>query len=102
MVILVKKLWKKIEITRKKQLFLLLLMMIITSFMEVAGLGAVVPFLAVVTSPDAVFKHSLAQPIISGFELNQPQDLLLPVTILFIVTTILAGNARVSLLWMQI
>ncbi len=97
----VTKLWKKIAAARKRQLMLLFTMMLLTSCLEVAGIGAVLPFLAVITSPNTVFEHSLAQPIITALNLATPRDLLPPLTILFIVVTILAGSARVSLLWIQ-
>jgi ATP-binding cassette, subfamily B, bacterial PglK len=95
------RLWPHIAPRRKKQLVLLLFVMIFASFAEVISIGAVLPFLGVLTEPEKVFNHELAQPIINLLKLAQPRDLLLPLTLLFIVAAIVSGAARLLLLWLQ-
>jgi ATP-binding cassette subfamily B protein len=75
--------------------------MIIASFAEVISIGAVLPFLGVLTSPEKIFAHYLAQPFIQFFRIQSAQDLLLPFTLLFITAAICAGLARIALLWVQ-
>jgi ATP-binding cassette subfamily B protein len=75
--------------------------MIITSISEVVSLGAVLPFLSVLTSPERVFEHTLAQPIIQALDLSEPQQLLLPLTIAFSVAAMFSGIMRLTLLWAQ-
>jgi ATP-binding cassette subfamily B protein len=76
--------------------------MIITSFAEVLSIGAVLPFLGVLTSPEKIFVHDLAQPFIQLLQIQSPQELLLPLTLVFIMAAIFAGFARIALLWTQI
>jgi ABC-type bacteriocin/lantibiotic exporter with double-glycine peptidase domain len=95
------RLWQHIAPRRKKQLGLLLLVMIVASFAEVISIGAVLPFLGVLTAPEKVFNHELAQPIINLLNLTQPQDLLLPLTLLFIAAAIVSAATRLLLLWLQ-
>jgi len=52
--------------------------MIAASFAEVVSIGAVLPFLAVLTMPTRVFEHPLAQPYIAAFGITAAQQLLLP------------------------
>jgi len=78
---------------------LLLVLMVATSVAEMAGVGAVLPFLGVLTSPEHVFGHPLAQPLIHLLDLRKPQDLLFPMTILFGVAVLMAGVMRLLLLW---
>jgi ATP-binding cassette, subfamily B, bacterial PglK len=79
----------------------LLLVMIFASFAEVISIGAVLPFLGALTAPEALFNHALAQPLVSSLNLTQPQDLLLPLTALFIFAAIISAAIRVLLLWLQ-
>lgn len=95
------RLWSHIAPRRKKQLGVLLLVIIFASFAEVISIGAVLPFLGVLTAPEKVFSHELAQPIISLFNLTRPQDLLQPLTALFIAAAIVSGASRLLLLWLQ-
>ena len=75
--------------------------MVITSFAEVLSIGAVLPFLGVLTAPERVFALDLAQPFITLLQIESAQDLLLPFTLIFITTAGLTGLARVALLWAQ-
>ena len=78
---------------------LLFLLMIAASLAEVFSIGVVVPFLAVLTAPDQVFAHPMAQPLIQILGINESKELLLPLTIIFAIGAILAGVMRISLLW---
>jgi ABC-type bacteriocin/lantibiotic exporter with double-glycine peptidase domain len=73
--------------------------MIFVSFAEILSLGSVLPFLAVLTSPDRIFDHPNAQPFIRIMGLVSADQLLLPVTVAFGIAAILAGAMRCALLW---
>ena len=75
--------------------------MILASFAEVVSIGAVLPFLGVLTAPDTIFSHPIAQPLIQLFNITEPKQLLLPLTIIFAITALLAGAMRILLLWAQ-
>ena len=92
------RLWKQIARRRKKQLGLIFVLMIISSFAEVISIGAVIPFIGVLANPEAVFDHELAQPTIEFLGLSEPRDLLLPLTLAFISAAILASIMRIFLL----
>ena len=53
---LLKRLWHHISPRRRGQFGLLLILMIGASFAEILSIGAVLPFLAVLTAPERVFK----------------------------------------------
>lgn len=97
----IRQLWRHLLPRRKKQLAILLLLMIICSFAEVLSIGAVLPFLGALTSPEKIFTNDLAQPYIQLFKVQAAQDLLLPFTLIFITAAIFAGVARIALLWVQ-
>ena len=75
--------------------------MIIGSFSEVISLGAILPFLGVLTAPEQVYQHHLMQPLIEALKLTEPNQLILPITIAFIALTLLAGTVRLALLYVM-
>ncbi len=96
---LLKRLWHHISARRKVQFMLLLVLMVLTSFAEIFSLGAVLPFLGVLTSPATVHNQPLLQPLFSFFGIAAPEELLLPVTVAFMFAALLAGGMRLFQLW---
>jgi ABC-type multidrug transport system fused ATPase/permease subunit len=91
--------WRFLSTRRKQQFSILLMLMIIASLAEVVSVGAVLPFLGVLTAPEAVYQHALIQPLIKFFEISEPKQLILPLSIIFIIATMFAGLVRVTLLY---
>ena len=96
---LLARLWRHISSRRRRQFGFLLVLMLIASFAEILSIGAVLPFLGVLTTPERVFEHSLAQPFIQILGLTEPAQLLLPLTIIFGLAAVVAGVMRLLLLW---
>ena len=96
---LLRRLWHHIGPRRQKQFGLLLVLMLLASFAEILSIGAVLPFLGVLTAPERVFAHVAAQPIIKTLGLTAPEQLLLPLTIIFGAAVLGAGAMRLLLLW---
>ena len=92
-------LWSHISKRRQKQFYLLLVLMILASLLEVVSISAVLPFLGVLTAPELIYQHPFMQPIIQALELTQPDQLILPLTIFFIVAVLLAAVVRLTLLY---
>jgi len=72
--------------------------MVLVSFAEVLSLGAIVPFLAALTNPKQIFELPIAQPFIQLAGIHSEGELLLPLTLLFGLTAIIAGAMRLVLL----
>ncbi|MEI6066121.1 MAG: ABC transporter ATP-binding protein [Methylococcaceae bacterium] len=96
---LLKRLWQHISSRRRKQFGLLLILMILASFAEIISIGAVLPFLGVLTAPARIFELPAAQPVIQALKLTEPAQLLLPLTIAFGIAALMAGAMRLLLLW---
>jgi ABC-type bacteriocin/lantibiotic exporter with double-glycine peptidase domain len=99
---LLKRLWHHISLRRRGQFGLLLVLMLLASFAEILSIGAVLPFLAVLTAPERIFEHAAAQPIIQALGLKAPAQLLLPLTIAFGAAALIVGAMRLLLLWASI
>lgn len=96
---MIKRLWRHLSWHRKKQFMFLSLLMIIASIMEIISIGSVVPFLGAITNPEQVFNNELFQPIINLLNLDQPQQVILPLTIFFVSATFIAAAVRLLLLY---
>ena len=99
---LLTRVWHHISQRRRGQFGLLLILMICASFAEILSIGAVLPFLAILTDPARVYSHTSAQPIIQFLGLTEPKELLLPLTIAFGLASLVAGALRLILLWASI
>jgi ATP-binding cassette, subfamily B, bacterial PglK len=98
---LILRLWELLASRRKKQFSAVCVLMLLSSLLEVVSLGATIPFLTVLTSPEYLYDHELMMPIISIFNLNEPADLTVPLTIIFIAAAIIAGLVRIILLYIM-
>ena len=73
--------------------------MIVASLAEVISISSIIPFLAVLTSPEQLFKHDLMQPVVSLLGAELPEHLLLPLTLAFVLAAICSGIIRLLLLY---
>ena len=73
--------------------------MFAASLAEIISIGAVLPFLGILTAPEQVYHHQLMQPVIQILALTEPKQLILPLTILFISAALLSAVIRLTLLY---
>jgi len=95
------KLWKHLTKRRRKQFLLLLLLMLAASSAEVISVGAVIPFLGAITAPEKIYQYPLMQPAIHFLQIETPGQLLLPLTLIFILAALVAGAVRLILLYVM-
>ncbi len=95
------RLWRHIKPRRRAQFFALLLLVLFASFAEIVSIGAVLPFLAVLSAPDRLSDHAFVRSVTQTLGLDAPKDLLLPLTAAFAAATLFAGSLRVILVWVQ-
>ena len=98
---LFKRLWRHLRPRRRHQFVLLAVLMVFSAFAEVVTLGAVLPFLGILTAPEQVWDNSVVRDFAEFFGITSPDDLLLPLTIAFAAAAIIAGAARLLLLWTE-
>jgi len=98
---LLKRLWLHIASARRIQLGILFCVMLAASLAELFSIGMVIPFLGVLTTPELIYEHRLVRPLVVFFDLRNPQDLLLPTTLIFVIAVILSAAIRFSMVWLQ-
>ena len=75
--------------------------MLISAFAEMISLGSVLPFLAVLTTPDKFFSNQVVFNVATSLGYISADQLLLPLTIAFVIATLIAGVIRLLLLWVS-
>lgn len=100
-IVLLVELLRYVDSKRTKQLVGLIVLMTVTAFAEVASIGAVIPFLAVLTSPEKILEIGFFNEYLLMFGIKSPKDLLLPVTIIFGASALLATAFRLKLMSAQ-
>ena len=99
---LTKKLFLLMERRRRYQFLILLTLMILTSMFEVISIGAVIPFLGVLIEPSNIFELPAAQSFIQFLGVDQPTQIIFPISALFAIAVLISGAMRVLLLWASV
>lgn len=92
-------LWKYLGKKRRNQFIVLFLLMLVSVFAEVITIGAVIPFLGVLTAPEQLYNLSWIQPLVHILGVEAASELLLPLTLAFILIAIFSSAIRISQLW---
>jgi ATP-binding cassette, subfamily B, bacterial PglK len=93
------RLWVHLTKRRQRQLGLLLILMLASAFSEMISLGAVVPFIGVLTAPEKVFNYFIVRSLADMVGITSHSQLVLPIVIAFGVAAVAAGGIRVLLIW---
>ncbi len=94
-------LWMFLGKKRIWQLTALFILMSLSIVSEMVSLGAVVPFLGALTNSEMLMKQSWFQPVVSLLEIKSADELLLPLTIAFIMAAVFSAGLRILLLWVN-
>lgn len=73
--------------------------MVVGAFAELASLGAVLPFLAVVSDPTSILRYEWLHSALEALHLSSPTERLQATTALFCVGALTASAIRVALGW---
>ncbi|MGY6555690.1 MAG: ABC transporter ATP-binding protein [Wenzhouxiangella sp.] len=78
---------------------LLMVLMMVGAVAELITIGAVIPFIALLANPERAMEFELLQRFFAAFGWTQPDALVLPMTILFVVIVIISSAIRLLLTW---
>ncbi len=73
--------------------------MLVSAFAEVVSLGAVLPFLGILITPDRIYSHPFVADIALAWGITSADQLVLPLTVAFAALALIAGAIRILLLW---
>lgn len=99
--VLLARLWGHLSQRRQRQFWLLTGLMLISAFAEVVSLGAVVPFIGILTAPARVLNNPFVADIAQALGIISADQLVLPLAVVFVVAVVLAAGIRMLLLWVS-
>jgi ATP-binding cassette, subfamily B, bacterial PglK len=91
--------WQHLSCRRRRQFWLVAVLMLVGGLMEIISLGAVLPFLGILIAPDKVFNHPLTARLIQDLGFTSADQLILPLTIAFFIAVLVTGVTRTFLFW---
>lgn len=94
--------WRHISRRRKLQALVSVILTLAGGVAEIVSLGAVVPFIAVLTVPEQALQNPVASRLAGWAGISAPREMILPLSVLFCVAAIAAGVLRVAQLWFNI
>jgi len=86
---------------RKKQFFLLVLLMFAGALAELVTLGAVIPFVALMAEPERAYDFPKLQQLFSNLGWEQSEALIIPMTMLFLAIVVTSAAIRLLLAWVK-
>ena len=98
---LITKLWKLLKSKRKKQLGILLLIIILSGLIEIITIGTFIPFISALSNPDKLLNYkfiNLAAQITNSYEDN---NLVVLTTLIFIIFIIFSTLIRLLNIWLN-
>jgi ATP-binding cassette subfamily B protein len=98
---LLARLWHHLGQRHRRELILLMGLMLLSAFAEVVSLGAVLPFIAVLAAPDMVLQYALVADLADYWGITSPDQLVLPLTVIFCLAAIMAGAMRILVTWLS-
>jgi ABC-type multidrug transport system fused ATPase/permease subunit len=98
---LLRRIWGHLSRRRRLQLAILLLVMLASGLAELLSLGAVLPFLAVLSNPQQLWQQPLIQALAPRLGYSQSQQLVLPATAAFALAAVLSALIRLLNLWLN-
>lgn len=98
---LLSRLWFHIRPKRKKQFLILLLLIFLTSIAEILSLGALFPFLSVLTSPEKVMDSHYFKYLNKIIHISSQRELIVFLTLFFVIAILFAAFMRLTLLWVK-
>ena len=93
--------WAHLSRRRRIQLAILLSVMLVSGVAELGSLGAVLPFLAVLSDPEGLWQQPMMQLLATRVGFTQASQLLLPATLVFAAAAVLAAVIRLTNLWLN-
>ena len=75
--------------------------MLVSAFAEVVSLGAVLPFIVVLSDPDKIFQYEIVAKLARYWGITSADRLVLPMTIAFGLTALVAGAMRILVSWLS-
>ncbi|RST85200.1 ABC transporter ATP-binding protein [Aquibium carbonis] len=86
---------------RRRQFVLVLVLMLVGAVGELVSIGAVLPFLAVISDPEGAVRHAHVQGLLQALGLDTPARIAIAAALLFAIAALGAAAARLVLVYVS-
>lgn len=93
------RLYRQISSRQRRRLIIIVVMMVVGAVLEVMTLGAVLPFLAFISTPDRAWNYLNNAGVHSLLGYTRGDDLTIAATSIFILVAVVSGAMRIILAW---
>jgi ABC-type multidrug transport system fused ATPase/permease subunit len=91
------EIYRTVSAARRRQFYALLALMFAGAFAEIATIGAVIPFLSLLSNPQSLERFPIVAPIFSWLASETAQQRLVAVTAVFAAVVVASGAVRFEL-----
>jgi len=95
------RLWNIFSRKRKRQLILVLVVTSFTALLDLFSIAAIMPLISVLINPEVIFNNEFLKPIFNLFAYSSAEEIILPVTISFIIINVLGTIVKVMIFRIQ-
>ena len=92
-------LWSYINYRKRKRIYLLLFLMLVSGLSEMITIAAVIPFLLLVTEPEKIAGNEISSLIISFLRLRETSHIAIFFSIIFCIAILSSVSLRLLNLW---
>jgi ABC-type bacteriocin/lantibiotic exporter with double-glycine peptidase domain len=100
--VLLRRVWRQVSARRRVQLGLLAILLLGAAISEIVSIGAVLPFLGVLTAPERILEFEFARRVTTTLGISSNADLLLAFTLTFILAALGSALLRLLAMWAQV
>tara|TARA_B100000963_G_scaffold361865_1_gene400405 strand:- start:1736 stop:3532 length:1797 start_codon:yes stop_codon:yes gene_type:complete len=98
---IISKIYKEISLKRKYQFVFQIFIMVLSGFCEFISLASVLPFLTVISKPEVMWNVLFLKDFFNFMGFNNPKDLIIPISLLFIIVSIFTAVIRIFNIWIS-
>jgi len=95
------KLMSIVNKRRRFEMIYLIIVMVASGLTELITLGAVIPFLAVITNPEVIWENSIMRKFAYMVSAERPIDIVMPITFIFVLAAIISAAMRLVNIWLS-
>lgn len=89
----------RLSLRRRRQFVLFLCLMFLGAIAELAPIGAILPFLAVVSNPEGMVQHAQLHTTLENFGINTSRQIIILFAVLFSFAALFAASIRLLIVY---
>lgn len=98
---LLRELYYSLTFRRRRQVYLFVYLLIIGAVAEIASIGSILPFLAVISDPEIFLRNAEIESFFSLMGLDRKNHIVIAISVLFGLAALIAAVSRVSIVYVS-